>query len=78
MKNLIRGSIVTAAIAGTLALPAVASAATNLLPNGSFDGGTTAGWKGTNATLGVVSPGFGGTADAAKVTRKTGDRKSVV
>jgi concanavalin A-like lectin/glucanase superfamily protein len=68
VKKLIRGSIVTAAIAGTLALPAVASAAANLLPNGSFDGGTTAGWKGTNATLKTVSPGFGGTADAAQVS----------
>jgi len=49
-------------------VPAVSvAAATNLLPNGTFDGGTTSGWKGTNATLSVVSPGFGGSGDAAKV-----------
>ncbi len=56
-------------VAGMTLIPSVAaSAATNLLPNGTFDGGTTSGWKGTNATLSVVSPGFGGTGDAAKVT----------
>jgi hypothetical protein len=55
-------------VAGMALVPAgAASAATNLLPNGTFDGGTTSGWKGTNATLSVVSPGFGGTGDAAKV-----------
>jgi hypothetical protein len=51
-----------------LAPTAVASAGTQLLPNGTFDGGTTSGWKGTNATLSVASPGFGGAGDAAKVT----------
>src|SRR5882757_7051845 len=50
-------------------VPAVAvAAATNLLPNGTFDGGTTSGWKGTNSTLSVVSPGFGGSGSASKVT----------
>jgi hypothetical protein len=50
------------ALAPTVAL----AAATNLLPNGTFDSGTTSGWKGTNATLSVVSPGFGGSGSAAK------------
>ena len=57
-------SLVAAGMA--LAPAAVASAATQLLPNGTFDGGTTSGWKATNATLSVVTSGFSG--DAAKVT----------
>ena len=69
MRTFARAAAVTAvALLGALGVPAVALAATNLLPNGSFDGGTTAGWKGTNATLKTVSPGFGGTADAAQVS----------
>jgi concanavalin A-like lectin/glucanase superfamily protein len=71
MSRLLRRAAGTAAlsvVAGLTLVPAVAaSAATNLLPNGTFDGGTTSGWKGTNATLSVVSPGFGGTGDAVKV-----------
>lgn len=71
MSKLLRRAASTAAfslVAGMMLIPPVAaSAATNLLPNGTFDGGTTSGWKGTNATLSVVSPGFGGTGDAAKV-----------
>ncbi len=50
-----------------LAPATVASADAQLLPNGTFDGGTTSGWKGSNASLSVVSPGFGGTNYAAKV-----------
>lgn len=58
--------------------PAVAvAAATNLLPNGTFDGGTTSGWKGTNSKLSVVSPGFGGSGSAAKVTLSTGTSYSI-
>lgn len=54
-------------VAGMALAPAtVASADTQLLPNGTFDGGTTSGWKATNATLSVVTSGFSG--DAAKVT----------
>lgn len=72
MSRLLRRAASTAAfsvVAGTTLVPALAaSAATNLLPNGTFDGGSTSGWKGTSATLSVVSPGFGGTGDAAKVT----------
>ena len=72
MSRLLRRAASTAAfsvVTGTTLVPALAaSAATNLLPNGTFDGGSTSGWKGTNATLSVVSPGFGGTGDAAKVT----------
>jgi Concanavalin A-like lectin/glucanases superfamily len=71
MSKWLRRAASTAAfsvVAGMTLVPAVAaSAATNLLPNGTFDGGTTSGWKGTNATLSVVSPGYGGTGDAAKV-----------
>ncbi len=62
------GTAAFSVVAGMALIPPVAaSAATNLLPNGTFDGGTTSGWKGTNAALSVVSPGFGGTGDAAKV-----------
>jgi hypothetical protein len=46
-----------------LAPATVASAQTNLLPNPTFTGGTTSGWKGTNATLSVVSPGFDTSTD---------------
>jgi hypothetical protein len=56
-------------VAGMALAPAtMASADTQLLGNGTFDGGTTSGWKATNATLSVVSPGFGGTGDSAEVT----------
>jgi len=76
MSRLLRRAASTAAfsvVTGTTLVPALAaSAATNLLPNGTFDGGSTSGWKGTNATLSVVSPGFGGTGDAAKVTLSKG------
>jgi hypothetical protein len=52
-----------------LAPATVASAQTNLLPNPTFAGGTTSGWKGTNAALSVVSPGFdSGDSYAAKVS----------
>ncbi|MGH2470153.1 MAG: hypothetical protein ACRDGF_08765, partial [Chloroflexota bacterium] len=71
MSRLLRCAASTAVfsvVTGTTLVPALAaSAATNLLPNGTFDGGSTSGWKGTNATLSVVSPGFGGAGDAAKV-----------
>src|SRR5438552_12144627 len=55
------------AVAGVALAPASAAWAANMLPNGTFDGGTTSGWKGTNATLSVVSPGANGTSDAANV-----------
>jgi concanavalin A-like lectin/glucanase superfamily protein len=70
MSGLVRGAagaaVLSVALAGmALAPAAVASADTQLLPNGTFDGGTTSGWKATNATLSVVTSGFSG--DAAKV-----------
>jgi hypothetical protein len=55
------------AVAGVALAPASAAWAANMLPNGTFDGGTTSGWKGTNATLSVVSPGANGTSDAVNV-----------
>jgi hypothetical protein len=58
--------------AGLAHSPSGAAAQTNLLPNGNFDAGTTSGWGGTNASLAAVSPGFGGSAFAAKVSRSTG------
>jgi Concanavalin A-like lectin/glucanases superfamily len=68
------------AVAGLMLLPAVAASAataTNLLPNGTFDGGTTSGWKAVNASLGVASPGADGSTYAAKVTRNTGTSYSM-
>jgi hypothetical protein len=56
---------------------AAVAASTNLLPNGTFDGGTTSGWKGTNSKLSVVSPGFGGSGSAAEVTLSTGTSYSI-
>jgi hypothetical protein len=53
-------------VAGMALVPASAAWAANMLPNGTFDGGTTSGWKATNATLSVTTSGFSG--DAAKVT----------
>jgi hypothetical protein len=69
VRNAAGAAVLSVVVAGmALAPTAVASAGTQLLPNGTFDGGTTSGWKGTNATLSVASPGFGGAGDAAKVT----------
>ncbi|MGH3286404.1 MAG: hypothetical protein ACRDPD_17295, partial [Streptosporangiaceae bacterium] len=66
------------AVAGMALVPAVAAgAATNLLPNGTFDGGTTSGWTASSSTLSVVSPGFGGSGSAAKVTRSKGTSYSM-
>ncbi len=63
--------------AGLVHYPSQAAAQTNLLPNGNFDSGTTSGWGGTNASLTAVSPGFGGSAFAAKVSRSTGTSYSM-
>ena len=63
--------------AGLAHYPSQAAAQANLLPNGSFDSGTTSGWGGTNASLAAVSPGFGGSAFAAKVSRNTGTSYSM-
>lgn len=63
--------------AGLVHSPSGAAVQTNLLPNGGFDGGTTSGWGGTNASLAAVSPGFGGSAFAAKVSRSTGTSYSM-
>jgi concanavalin A-like lectin/glucanase superfamily protein len=67
MSRLVRGAAGAAALSvvvGLALVPAgVASAQTNLLPNPTFSGGTTSGWKGTNATLSVVSPGFDTSTD---------------
>ena len=74
MSRLARGAVGVAVLsvvtAGAALVPAgVAIAQTNLLPNPTFAGGTTAGWKGTNAALSVVSPGFdSGDSYAAKVS----------
>jgi hypothetical protein len=68
-------SVVSVAALGMVFLvPGVAAAAdgSNLLPNGTFAGGSTSGWKGTNATLSVVSPDFDGDGYAAKVALSNG------
>jgi hypothetical protein len=64
------GAAVFVVVAGMALVPAgvaVAAGNTNLLSNGTFDGNSTSGWKGTNASLSTVSPGFGGTGFAARV-----------
>jgi hypothetical protein len=72
MSGLVRGAAgaaVLMVVAGMALVPAgVASAAgnTNLLLNGTFDGNSTSGWKGTNASLTTVSPGYGGTGYAGR------------
>jgi hypothetical protein len=72
------GAALSAAAAGLMLLGAgAASAAANLLPNGTFDGGTTSGWKAVNASLGVASPGADGSTYAAKVTRTAGTSYSM-
>jgi hypothetical protein len=66
----IAGSAVSvAALSLSLLVPGAAAAAggSNLLPNGTLDGGSTSGWTGSNSSLSVASPGFGGTAYAANV-----------
>jgi hypothetical protein len=59
-----------AALGIALLAQGVGSAAggSNLLPNGTFDGGSTSGWQGSNASLSAASPGFGGSAFAAQVS----------
>ena len=50
-----------------------ASAATNLVPNGTFEGsgaGSLSGWSGNNGTLSLVTGNGGG--HAAKLTAKAG------
>jgi Concanavalin A-like lectin/glucanases superfamily len=63
MTGLVRGAagaaVLSVVMAGLALAPAgAASAQTNVLPNATFSGGSTSGWKGTNAALSVVSPGF--------------------
>jgi hypothetical protein len=70
-----RVSSSTPARSGAQAGAAAQSA--NLLPNGGFDTGSTSGWAGTNATLKAVSPGYGGSSYAAKVTRTAGTSYSM-
>jgi len=72
MSRLVRsavGAAVVAVAAGMVLVPAAAAVAagnTNLLSNGTFDGNSTSGWKGTNASLTTVSPGYGGSGYAAR------------
>jgi hypothetical protein len=40
----------------------------NLLSNGTFDSGSTSGWKSSGGSLTVTQPGYGGTPYAAKIT----------
>jgi Concanavalin A-like lectin/glucanases superfamily len=72
MLRLVRGAagaaVLSVVVAGLGLVPATGAwASTNLLSNGSFDGGSTSGWRGTNASLSAVSPGYGGSAYAARV-----------
>jgi hypothetical protein len=68
----------SAALAGLMLLgAAAATGATNLLPNGTFDGGTTTGWKAVNASLAVAGPGADGSTYAAKVIRAKGTSYSM-
>jgi hypothetical protein len=73
------GAVLAAGILTAVLLyyPSRAAAQTNLLPNGNFDGGTTSGWAATNALLTAVSPCFGGSAFAAKISRSTGTSYSM-
>jgi hypothetical protein len=64
------GVVVSTMLTLSLLLGAVAQAGTNLLPNGDFEGNSTAGWKASNATLSIVSPGSGSTY-ALKVAHST-------
>jgi hypothetical protein len=58
LRGAAAAAVLSMAMAGLALAPGtVASADTNMLPNPTFAGGTTSGWKGTNATLSVVSPG---------------------
>jgi hypothetical protein len=68
--RVVAGTVASAAaLALALLAPGVVAAAggSNLLPNGTFDGGSTSGWQGSNASLSAVSPGFSGSAFAAQV-----------
>jgi hypothetical protein len=59
MRSTAGAAVFSLVVAGLALVPAgVASAQANLLPNPTFSAGTTSGWKGTNATLSVASPGY--------------------
>ncbi len=82
MSGLVRGAagaaVLSAVVGGMALVPAgVASAQANLLPNPTFAGGTTSGWKGTNAKLSVVTPGFTGDTYAGKAALTTGTSYSM-
>ena len=68
---------VLAVVTGLALVPAGASAQSNLLPNPTFAGGTTSGWKATNAKLSVVSPGNTGFTYAGRAARTTGTSYSM-
>jgi hypothetical protein len=68
-RSAVAAAVFVVAVAGMSLVPAgvaVAAGNTNLLSNGTFDGNTTSGWRGTNASLSTVSPGFGGSGYAAR------------
>jgi hypothetical protein len=67
VRSAAAAAVFSLVVAGMAMAPASAAWAANMLPNGTFDGGTSSGWKGTNATLSVVSPGADGTSGAANV-----------
>jgi hypothetical protein len=70
-------AVLSMVMAGMALAPAtVASAGTNMLPNPTFASGTT-GWKGTNAKLSVVTPGFTGDTNAGKAALTTGTSYSM-
>lgn len=63
--------------AGSGTLDSATAQPANLLPNNNFDTGSTSGWGGTNASLKVATPGYGGSSYAAKVTRTAGTSYSM-
>lgn len=58
---------VVVAGAGLMGASAATGSGTNLLPNGSFDNGSSSGWGATNAKLSLATPGYGGSSGALDV-----------
>ena len=71
-------SILALCVIAGAATGSASAASTNLISNGTFENGTTSGWKGTNATLTAVNSDFHSGAWSARVALTSGTNYSIV
>lgn len=71
-------SILALCVIAGAATSSASAASTNLISNGTFENGTTSGWKGTNATLTAVNSDFHSGAWSARVALTSGTNYSIV